>query len=526
MKSQEQTSAILMDFLKEAKLARLAEKSLMEFTKQSWDIIEPGVQFRDNWHLHAIAEHLEAVSRGEIENLVIAIPPGCMKSILVSVAFPAWEWIKNPSLRYMGASYGVDLAIRDSMKCRDIITSDWYTDRWPQVSVRAGDDQKTKYSLTGGGWRMATSVGGRATGEHPDRKIVDDPHNAKQAESDAERETAITWFDRTLSTRGKSRGARTIVVAQRFHERDVTGHILADIGGYDYLCIPMEFESKRPATSIGWVDPRKNKGDLLWPEMFNDKAVTSLKQLLGSYGAAGQLQQEPAPVEDGMLNIKGFKMWPFDKPMPQLEFVIQSYDTAFTEKTTGDPSANTTWGVFTLDGVRQAMLLDAWDEHLSYPDLRQRLLDEWLSEYGGSQGKTHAGPPTKARRPDRVLIEAKASGQSLLQDLRRAGVPVIPYNPGNADKVARAHQMAPVLDMGLLWIPESKKNPGQYVSWAQPMLKQMSRFPVAEHDDLVDTVTQAIIFMKDNGLILLPRAIREDREPKRAKKQHVNPYAA
>jgi len=525
VKSQEHTSAVLMDFLREAKQARLAEKSLIEFTKQAWDIIEPGVAFRDNWHLHAIAEHLEAVSLGQIENLVIAIPPGCMKSILVSVAWPAWEWLKNPSLRYMGASYGADLAIRDSMKCRDIITSDWYQDRWPQVEVRAGDDQKTKFSLTGGGWRMATSVGGRATGEHPDRKIVDDPHNAKQAESDAERESAITWFDRTLSTRGKSRGAKTVVVAQRFHERDVTGHILADIGGYDYLCIPMEYESKRSVTSIGWVDPRKTKGELLWPEMFDHKSVTSLKQLLGAYGAAGQLQQEPAPVEDGLLNIKSFKMWPHDEPLPQLEFVLQSYDTAFTEKTSGDPSACTVWGIFTKDQKRQALLLDAWDEHLSYPDLRTKVMDEWLSEYGGSAGKKHAGPPTKSRRPDRVLIEAKASGQSLIQDLRRAGVPVIPYNPGNADKIARAHQMAPVLEMGILWIPESKKNPGQYVSWAIAMLKQLSRFPVAEHDDLVDTVSQAIIFLKDNGLLVLPRAHREELQRRRPDKERVNPYA-
>lgn len=517
--------AVMVDLIKREQAKRESERSLMGFIKNAWDIIEPGVAFRDNWHLHAVAEHLEAVGDGEIENLVIAIPPGCMKSILVSVAFPAWEWILKPELRYMNASYGVELAIRDSQKCRDIITSEWYQQYWPQVQIKPGEDQKTKYALTAGGWRMATSVGGRATGEHPDRKIVDDPHNAKQAESDAERESALTWFDRTLSTRGQSRGARTIVVAQRFHERDLTGHILADIKGYDYLCIPMEFEARKPATSIGWVDPRKAKGELLWPEMFPEKSVTALKQLLGAFGSSGQLAQDPSPTEGGMLKTAHLQMWPHDSQLPQLEFIVQSYDTAFTEKTTGDPSACTVWGVFTHKGVRNAMLLDAWDEHLSYPDLRTKVLEEWSAEYGGSKG-AHTGAPTKARRPDRVLVEAKASGQSLIQDLRRARVPVVAFNPGNADKVARAHQAAPVLELDLLWVPESKKNPGQFVSWAQPLIKQMQKFPVAEHDDLVDTATQAIIFLRNEGLLAMPKAHREEPLRKRPDQQKANPYAA
>ena len=167
------TPAILIDAIKREKAYREAEASLIGFTKHAFSIVEPGVEFQDNWHLHAVAEHLEAVSSGEIQNLIINVPPGCMKSILVSVMWPAWEWLENPTLRYMGASYGADLAIRDAMKTRDIITSDWYKKRWgAKVGVKAGSDQKTKYELTSGGWRMATSVGGRATGEHPDRKLA------------------------------------------------------------------------------------------------------------------------------------------------------------------------------------------------------------------------------------------------------------------------------------------------------------------------------------------------------------------
>jgi len=301
--------AIVLGLIKKERDRRDAQRDLMSFTRQSFDIIEPGQEFCDNWHLHVIAEHLMAVTTGDIRNLVINIPPGCMKSILTSVAWPAWEWSSNPSIRTLSASYGGDLAIRDASKTRDIIISEWYRDRWPEVLIKAGEDQKTKYALTGGGWRMATSVGGRATGEHPDRKIVDDPHNARQAESDAERESALTWFDRTLSTRGQSRGASTVVVMQRLHEKDVTGHIIADLTGYTHICIPMEFDGVSRKTFLGVYDPRKKKGDLLWPEMFNDASVTELKQLLGSYGTSGQLQQDPVPSAGGLLKVQHFQMW-------------------------------------------------------------------------------------------------------------------------------------------------------------------------------------------------------------------------
>jgi predicted phage terminase large subunit-like protein len=515
--------AIMLDLIKKEKDRRDAQRDLMAFTRQSFEIIEPGQDFSENWHLNVIAEHLMAVTRGDIRNLVINIPPGCMKSILTSVAWPAWEWANNPSIRFMSASYGVDLAIRDASKTRDVILSDWYRERWSEVMIKSGADQKTKYELTAGGWRMATSVGGRATGEHPDRKIVDDPHNAKQAESDAERESALTWFDRTLSTRGQSRGASTVVVMQRLHESDVTGHIIKDLTGYTHLCIPMEYDGVRRKTFLGYYDPRKDKGELLWPEMFNADSVTELKQLLGTYGASGQLQQDPVPSGGGILKSECFKLWPAEQGLPPFEYILQSYDCAFTEKTSGDPTACTVWGVFTLKGVRQAMLLDAWDEHLGYPQLRKRVVDEWTAEYGG--GPTKQNPYARAKRPDRILVEAKASGQSLLQDLRLANVPAVGYNPGNADKVSRAHQAAPTLELGILWVPESQKNPGQPVSWASGFMTQLKKFPVAEHDDYVDTFTQTIIYLKNEGWFELPRA-RDIDEPRKPQRERSNPYAA
>jgi predicted phage terminase large subunit-like protein len=214
-------------------------------------------------------------------------------------------------------------------------------------------------------------------------------------------------------------------------------------------------------------------------------------------------------------------MWPADKGLPQFEYILQSYDCAFTEKSSGDPTACTVWGIFSHNSERNAMLIDAWDEHLGYPDLRARVVKDWSTEYGGTTVKD--GLRT-ARRADRILVEAKASGQSLLQDLRLARVPAIGYNPGNADKVSRAHQASPTLELGLLWVPESGKNRGQVVSWAVPFMKQLAKFPVAEHDDYVDTFTQAIIYLKNEGWFELPQA-RERDEPRQYKRERVNPYA-
>lgn len=514
---------ILLDAVRRAKQLRLAERDLIEFTKLVWEIIEPGVQFKDTWHLRAIADHLQAVSTGEVNNLLINIPPGCMKSILVSVAWPAWEWSKNSKLRYLGASYGADLAIRDAQKCRDIIMSDIYQSAWPDVQIKKGSDQKTKYELTSGGWRMATSVGGRATGEHPDRKIVDDPTNAKQAESDAERTAANVWFDRTLSTRGESRGARTVVVMQRLHEQDLTGHILSEKYDYEHLCLPMEYEApkKKHVTVLGWEDPRAKLGSLLWPEMFPPASVGKLKKLLGEYGTAGQLQQRPAPEGGGILKTSHFQLWPKGRELPVFDKIVQSYDGAYDDDSTSnnDPTACTVWGLFNDRGRRGALLLDSWDEHLGAPAFRKKILQGWREVYGKTEKR-------KGQKADTILMENKSSGISILQDLRAANIPAVPYNPGNLSKKQRAHSVAPVHELDVIYIPESAKEPGEFVTWARPFVDQNAKFPNAEHDDYVDTYTQFLTWSRDAGFFEQEFVELDPvEELDYSKKRKGNPYA-
>jgi predicted phage terminase large subunit-like protein len=515
---------VVLDLIKNEQLRRAASASLYEFVKQAWSTMEPGVPFVPSWHIEVICEHLEAVSAGEIRRLLINIPPRHSKSTIVSVAWPMWEWLTAPHEKFLCASYSGTLSIRDNLKARRLIESNWYQDRWGHMFKLSGDQNaKQRFENDKTGYRLATSVGGTATGEGGSRLILDDPHGAQDAQSDAMRESALEWFDQVWSTRlNNAKRDAMVTVMQRLHQKDISGHIIEDIGGWEHICIPAEWDGTKRKTVLGPYDPRTTKGELICPERFGPDEIANLKQLLGTYGASGQLQQDPTPAEGGILKTKHFRLWSSEKPLPQFEYILQSYDCAFTEKTSGDPTACSVYGLFTYENERQVMLLDAWDEHLSYPELRRKVINDWTTEYGGTSGPQQ-GQLTKAKRPDRILVEAKASGQSLLQDLRLAKVPAIGYNPGNADKVSRAHQAAPTLETGICWIPESSKNPGHPVTWASGFMKQLGKFPVAEHDDYVDTFTQAIIYLKNEGWFQLQRA-RDIDEPKQRNKPRVNPY--
>jgi predicted phage terminase large subunit-like protein len=514
----------MLDMIRREKERRAASASLYEFVKQSWHVVEPGVPFIPSWHIEEICEHLEAVTAGQLRKLLINIPPRHSKSTIVSVMWPMWEWLTDPAHKYLCASYSGNLSIRDNLKSRRLVQSPWYQERWGHLFKLAGDQNaKQRFENDKTGYRLATSVGGTATGEGGSRLILDDPHSAQEAQSDVIRGSAIEWFDVVWSTRlNDPKRDAMVTIMQRLHEKDISGHILEDIGGWEHLMIPAEWDGVQRKTSLGPYDPRRVKGELICPERFGEKEITELKQLLGTYGSAGQLQQDPTPSEGGILKTKFINLWPADKPLPPFEYVVQSYDCAFTERTTGDPTACTVWAVFTHQSQRQVMLIDAWDEHLSYPDLRARAIKDWSTEYGGTTVKDGI---RRARKPDRILVEAKASGQSLLQDLRLAKVPAVGYNPGMADKISRAHQASPTLELGLIWVPESGKNRGQPVSWAQPFLKQVAKFPVAEHDDYVDTLTQVIIYLKNDGWFELPQA-RDRDEPRQHQREKVNPYAA
>ena len=376
---------------------QLCERSFYDFVQHAWHIAEPGIQFRTNWHIRAICEHLEAVTDGRIKQLLINVPPGSMKSLLVCVFWPAWVWTRFPAKRFLFASYSEALTMRDSVRCRAVLSSHWYQSRW---LLQLRDDQNAKglFENTFGGWRLATSVGGKGTGLHPDFVVADDPNNAQEAESEAERQNVIDWWDGTISSRGISRDVAQIIIQQRLNVRDLTGHVLMK-GGWEQLCFPMRFEPGRmPPTSLGFQDPRTQEGELLWPSLFPEEKVLRLERQMGLYHAAGQLQQRPAPRGGGMFKREWFEIVPVP---PRIVSYVRYWDKAGTAGGNGARTAGVLMGL-AVDG--SFLVMDVVADRLSAAD-RERVIKQvahldaqrygygvqiWIEQEPGSGGKESA----------------------------------------------------------------------------------------------------------------------------------------
>lgn len=332
----------------------LAEKDFAQFVHQAWDIVEPGRPLIWGWHLQAKCDHLQAVynftvpedidpeakrSQG-VQRLIINEPPRCSKSLFASVFFPAWVWTRWPGARFLCITYADDLAQRDSLKTRMLVESEWYQSRWPHI--RLSDDQRSKarYNIAeSGGFRVSTTILGMATGEGGDFRIIDDPHNVKKSLSDVERKQANTFYDLTLPTRVVDpERSSTIIVMQRLHEDDLTGHALSGENKFDHLCLPMEFESQagnRSFTSLEFMDPRTEEGELLhearWPRKAVEELKNDLRLELGDFGVNSQLQQRPTPLGGGMFqteNLIPVAQWPH---IDDLDRIVRYWDKAGTE---------------------------------------------------------------------------------------------------------------------------------------------------------------------------------------------------
>jgi predicted phage terminase large subunit-like protein len=320
----------------------MAERSLSRFIRLGWPNIDPA-DYITNWHIDATAEYLEDVANGGIRKLIINMPPRHMKSLSVSVAWPAWVWaqakrsaLTGPQVGFLTACYAQSLSVRDSVKCRRLIQSPWYQRQWGDRFGMASDQNtKIKWENDKGGYRIASSVDGTATGEGGDIIIIDDPVSARDALSPTVRQSANDWFDGTMTTRlNNPKTGAYVVVMQRLHEDDLVGHLLdKDRGEWEVLCLPARYEHEHPHV---WArDPRKENGTLLWPARVGEKEVKSLETALGSYGTAGQLQQRPAPSEGGMFQRSWFEI--VDVLPTGLEFV-RDWDLAGTVPAPGrDP---------------------------------------------------------------------------------------------------------------------------------------------------------------------------------------------
>lgn len=358
---------------------------LLRFVKRFWKVVEPTRKLIVGWPMEAICEHLEAVSFGHINRLLMNVPPGFMKSLLADCFFPAWEWgpMGRPELRYMCASYAAHLTLRDNRRFRRVIMSEDYQRCWGDVFGPAADAFKVE--LVGNdrtGWKLATSVGGTGTGERGDRVIIDDGNNPLESESEAVMETTSIWFREVIPDRLNDLTTGAIInIQQRTNEGDISGIILAEDLGYEHLMIPMEYDpSRHCVTSIGWEDPRglddygdplteaereANRGVLAWPERFSPDELTKLYRAKGPYAVAGQYNQMPTPRGGGLFQRDWIEEWPgLDErgnyrhdmvkdgriTFPALEYVVGWVDTAYTEKQENDMCAMAVIGIFRAEG--------------------------------------------------------------------------------------------------------------------------------------------------------------------------------
>lgn len=464
----------------------LSERHLRHFIPAAWHVVEPATEFKPNWHLDAIADHLEAVEAGEIRNLLVTMPPRMMKSLTISVFYPAWRWIRKPEMRFMYASYSSDLSTAHSVATRRVIESDWYQDQWSDRFAMASDaNLKTRFENDRRGQRFSTSVGGVVTGIGGDRIIVDDPHNVREAESEAFRLQVITWWDQAMSTRGNDpKTVARIIVMQRVHELDLAGHVLEQ-GGYVHLNLPMEYEPKSVHfTGYGKPDPREEEGDLLAPDRVGPVEIADLKLRLGSRGYAGQFQQRPAPAEGALLKRIWWRYYRRDDlKLRSMDWIVQSWDTAFKKDQENDYSVCVTMGL----SYSRLYVIDVYRAKLEFPDLKRAVREQFTKH-----------------NPDEIIVEDKASGQSLIQELgpdytpdiyepgRDLPMPIVKYDPGIRDKVSRAHAASPYLEGGRQFIPA----PDEY-AWVDPFIEELAVFPGGAHDDQVDAYTQATLRLVD-----------------------------
>jgi predicted phage terminase large subunit-like protein len=516
------------------------EEDLATFVRQAWHICEPGQPYVHGWHIDFLCAHLEAITDGiELDDgsaynrLLINVPPGTMKSLLVGVFWPAWEWgPKNMAhMRYVCASHSLDLAIRDGLRMRRLITSEWYQERWgDRVELTGDQNQKTKFENSSTGFRQAAAAGS-ITGSRGDRVIIDDPHSVDGANSDQQRESTTLWFQEAVPTRLNNPDRSAIVVVmQRLHGDDVSGVILDKQLGYDHVMLPMEYDPRRAMpTLLGLEDPRKTDGELLFPQRFPADVVERDKRVMGPYATAGQFQQEPAPRGGGVIKSDWWSLWPRDA-YPPMDYIVASIDTAYTTKTENDYSAMTVWGVFSgdldsasadnwsdKDGNRRSRMREAsrFDEGLRIKHLlpddpqstpRVMLMQAWQERLELADLVAKIAKTCKTMKVDKLLVEGKASGLSVAQELRRLyghedwAVQLI--NPGSIDKLARLYSVQHLFSEGMIHAPDR--------SWADMVIRQCEIFPKGKHDDLVDTVSQALRHMRETGLLVrAPERIAE-----------------
>lgn len=442
------------------------KRRLVNFIKRAWPELEPGQPYVHGRHMDVLCEHLEAVTNGQIKRLLINIPPGTMKSLSTNVFWPAWEWGPRgmPSIRFIGASHEESLAIRDALKMRRLISSEWYRRLFPEVMLVGDQSEKRNFENSSTGWRQACPVKSM-TGKRGDRVVWDDPHSVEDAHSPAALETATRVFRETLPTRLNSpERSAIIIVMQRLSTKDVSGEILENDYGYEHLCLPMEYEGSQKVTSIGFKDWRTKNGDLLFPERFSREVVDRDKKVMGEYAVAGQFQQRPVPKSGGEFQTD--MITTIDAiPHGALAW-CRGWDLGAT--TTGDYTAGVKLGKL-ADG--RFIVVDVKRDKLRSHE-RDALMKATAENDGrGRVKQSIPQDPGQAGKSQVLAFATLLAGHSL------------EFSTETGDKVVRSTPFASQVNVGNVVM---LKGP-----WNKDFIDELQLFPNGVNDDQVDAASRA-----------------------------------
>lgn len=449
-----------------------SKRSLYQFYKHAWSVFET-VPFLGNWHLECICDHLEAVYKGEIKNIIFECPPRNSKSSIINIAFPVWCWLQDPTIKFITCAHGDSLAIRDSVKSRQLIESPWFQTNWgKEVQLKVGSNQKSKYENTQNGYRIATSISGRAVGEGFDILIVDDPHKPKEINSKAAITSVMEWWYGTMTSRANSPESKRVVMHQRLAQFDLIGQIREnDPLHWEIITLPMEYEPTTFVSSIGWSDPRNKENEILWPERFPPSEINRLKKELGEFGYAAQYQQRPVSKEGGIIKKDWIKYYgvPFTPySLKHFDIIISSWDLAFGN--TGDYTCGQVWGKKGPDKYLLDMVSGKWTFTEQVRAIKN-LAETW--------------PQIRVN-----LVENKANGAAAIDVLKKEVSGLIAINPkeiGGGDKEVRISACALDFESGNIFIPSHNIK-----DWVKDYVYEITTFPKARYDDAVDSTSQAL----------------------------------
>ncbi len=452
------------------RLQALLRQNLGAFTERCFNELHPTQPYEHNWHLDAIAHHLTGVANGDIKRLIITIQPRSLKSLSATVAFPAWMLGHDPSRRIVAVSYGRDLTTPLANNFRIIMNARWYRELFPWTRLDPRKDTEQEVRTTVGGYRLATTVGGALTGRGGSIFVIDDPMKAADAHSQSERNRVKAWADGTLMSRlDDKRDGAFVLVMQRLHTDDLAGHFIGK-GGWTHLDLPAIAPDAADIPIGGGRVHHREAGDLLHPSRDTQEILDGLRRDLGTMAFSAQYLQRPVPVSGNMVKWEWFRRW--DR-LPERGYqvqIVQSWDTASKAAELNDYSV----GITAMVEKNTVYILDVVRVRMEYPDLKKKIIslhNQW--------------------KADKLLIEDKGSGTSLIQDLRRDQIYGVAIKP-EADKVVRMWACSAVIEDGAVLVPQT-------APWLPEFQSELLAFPVGVHDDQVDALSQLINWTRNRS---------------------------